>query len=423
MSGASTKILLCFFLFFALTATGVGQIPANGVASEADTVYFVHTKKKKVKIPFQLVHNLIIIPVSINNSPPLNFILDSGIQNTLITQLYYTDSLNLQNANKVVLNGLGTGNEICALYSKGNMMHMNGIEGINHQVYVLLEDVFDLSFRMGMPVHGIIGYDIFKNFIVKVNYSTKIITLYKPDTKLKFNKKAEVHPLHIEGKKGYIYAKVKQHNGDTVNVKLVVDTGASHSLSLYLPSNSKLQLPPVSLDAYLGRGLSGDIKGKIGRLSSFIIGKYAIKDMPTSYPEEDAIKRAMVISNRNGNIGSDIFKRFDVVFDFPHNQIILKPGRKFKDPYYHNLAGFEVNTPIPGSNIYVVSHVLEGTQAKQIGLLPGDQLLWINGKNCLEMKLTEVLDLLQSKPGRKLRMKLQRNSIPFAVDLVLQSGI
>lgn len=406
-------LCLCFTLLYS---------EAAGQAYASDTVFFT-SKRKSISIPFKLVHNLIIIPVQINDSQPLNFILDSGVKNTLITRLNFTDSLSLNQAGRITIQGLGTGHDIEALYSKGNVMHMPGIQGVNHQVYVLMEDIFDLSMRMGMPVHGIIGYDIFRNFIVKINYHSKTLTLYRPDTKLKVPKKGEVYPIHIENTKAYVEAGVKQYNGDSLKVKLVIDTGASHSVSLYLPTDERLQLPPKVMEAYLGRGLSGDINGKIGRINSFTLGKYELQDLPASYPDEESIRVALNMANRNGNLGSDILKRFTVIFDYPNERMVLMPNRKYKDPFYYNLTGFEISTPLPGANLYVVSHVIEDSPAKLSGLLPGDQLVYINGRDCKQLALDELLQLFDSKPGRKVRMRLRRDSKMVDVEMVLQSRI
>lgn len=418
MTRAGFLTLLCLFLYLLPSLVTAQEQPPF----EKDTVYFT-SKRKKITIPFKLVHNLIIIPVQINNSSSLNFILDSGVKNTLITRLYFSDSLNLNTADKIKIQGLGKGYEVEALYSSGNIMQMRGIRGENHQVYVLMEDIFNLSMRMGMPVHGIIGYDIFKNFIVKINYNTEQLTLYRPDAKLRKKKKAEEYPLHIENHKAYVNANVRQKNGDTVTVKLVLDTGASHTVSLYLPTDKRLTLPPKVMEAYLGRGLGGDIHGKIGRLDAFALGKYELEDLPASYPDEEAIKLAMNISNRNGNLGSDILNRFTVIFDYPHNKLTLIPNSKFKKPFNYNLAGFELSTPLPGTNFYIIADVTDNSPAKKVGLQPGDQLLHINGLDCKDMKLMEVLNLMDSKPGRILRLKLKRNTQIFDVNLVLQSRI
>ncbi|MEJ8756501.1 aspartyl protease family protein [Pontibacter sp. H259] len=415
MTKALHLMLLCLLCFF-LASEAKGQFVVQ------DTAFFT-SKAQKLKIPFKLVHNLIVIPVRINDSKPLNFILDSGVNSTLITQLSYSDSISLNNSSKITVQGLGEGYVLEALVSRGNSMFIRNIKGENQEVYVLLEDIFNLSTRMGMPIHGIIGYDIFKNFIVKVNYSTQCLTLYRPDTNLKISKKAEVHELHIEDAKAYVFANVKQYNGDSLQVKLVVDTGASHSLSLYLPTNDKLKLPPKVMEAYLGRGLSGDINGKIGRLDGMSLGRYEFEDLPASYPDEAAIRVALNVANRNGNLGSDILKRFTVIFDYPHNRMILLPNRKYKQPFNYNLAGFEVSTPMPGLQVYVVSNVALNSAAHKAGIEAGDQLMSINGQDCHDMDLGQVLSELEGRPGQQLRLVLKREMAPYKVTLTLENRI
>jgi hypothetical protein len=416
-----TRAGIYYALFLFLYLFSYAGLQAQ-TAVHRDTVYFT-SNRKSIHIPFKLVHNLVIIPLRINGSGELNFILDSGVKSTLITRLYFNDSLSLNSASKITVQGLGIGYKIEALASNGNNLYMRGIQGDNQQVFVLLEDVFNLSTRMGMPVHGIIGYDIFKNFIVKIDYSKKVLTLYRPDAVVKTKKGSETYPLHIEENKPYIFANIRQHNGDTVKVKLVVDTGASHTLSLYLPTDDRLMLPPKVMEAYLGRGLSGDVNGKIGRLDGFSLGKYELHNLPASYPNEASIKTALNVANRNGNLGSDILNRFTVIFDYPHSRMTLLPNRKYKQPFHFNMSGFEVSTPLPGTNFYIVSYVVEGSPATIVGLKPGDQLVTINGRDCKDLDLNGLLEIMEGRPGQKLRMQLRRDSKLIQVDIVLESRI
>ena len=43
-------------------------------------------------------------------------------------------------------------------------------------------DLFLVAPRLGVPVHGIIGYDVFKDLIVEINYNTEKIKFYNPET-------------------------------------------------------------------------------------------------------------------------------------------------------------------------------------------------------------------------------------------------
>ena len=56
---------------------------------------FDNPKKKSITINFKLSNNLVIIPVAINNSDTLNFILDTGVKSPIITELPFVNKLNL----------------------------------------------------------------------------------------------------------------------------------------------------------------------------------------------------------------------------------------------------------------------------------------------------------------------------------------
>jgi hypothetical protein len=86
---------------------------------------------------------------------------------------------------------------------------------------------------MGETIHGIIGYDLLKNFIVKINYQSKKIDFYKPENyRYKKCRKCETFPIELYRNKPYINLNVQI---DTVgkkltNVKLLIDSGGSDAI-------------------------------------------------------------------------------------------------------------------------------------------------------------------------------------------------
>ena len=126
--------------------------------------------KDKQRINFKLINNLIVIPLKINGKE-LSFILDSGVGKTILFNISQNDSIGLNNLKKVELQGLGKGNSIQALLSKNNEITIKNIRETNESIYVILKDYFDLSGKMGITIHGIIGYNLLRNFVVKINYS------------------------------------------------------------------------------------------------------------------------------------------------------------------------------------------------------------------------------------------------------------
>ena len=402
-------------------------IPFFVKAQDGSSFKFVKNKKRnRVSIPFKLVNNLMVIPLSINGSDTLNFILDTGVSKTIMTNLYFEGSMMLNRAKDVKLSGLGDGEPIPAIISKENIIKMDGIVGSNQEIYVLLEDIFFLSSSMGMQIHGLIGYSIFKNFVVKIDYTKKHITLYDPK-EFSYKGKGTHFPISIERYKPYLEATV--HQIDSTNkeqkteVKLLVDTGASHALSLYDYRDDRIIIPDKSFRSYLGRGLNGDIYGKIGRLKEFHLGVYNFENPVATYPDEDAIAIAMKLSDRSGSIGSEILRRFHVIIDYSRHEIILKRNGFFRSRFIYNMSGVEVGTPVPGLNYYKVIHVRENSPAQKAGIKRGDDILTVNGSAVGQMDLNDLIQLFHGKPRRKLKIKVLRDGEPKKFMMTLKELI
>ena len=182
-----------------------------------------------------MINNLIVIPIEINGKQ-LSFILDTGVNKTILFNLTKNDSLGLKNVKKVTLQGLGSGKPVEALISKKNKFRIRNLMSTNEELFVILKDKFNVSARMGVTIHGIIGYNLLKNVIAKINYNTKKITFYNPKT-FSYSKcrKCEVFPLQFYRNKPYLDAEVQL---DTIGnkmtkVKMLIDSGGSDALWLF----------------------------------------------------------------------------------------------------------------------------------------------------------------------------------------------
>jgi hypothetical protein len=385
-------------------------------------MYPTSEKAKFISIPFKFVNNLVIVPININNSDTLRFIVDTGVKIPLLTNLDISDSLNLIYTRKVKIRGLGEGEDLDALHSFGNSLYMtNMVKGANHDILIMLEDVFFLSSKLGMRVHGIIGYDIFKNFTVEINYDKRTLTLYPPG-KFKPSRKLVHIPMDIEDGKPYATLPIVQKDGTELLLRLLIDTGASYGLSLDMMSSPDITLPEKSIEAYLGKGLSGDIRGRMGRARRITLGPYQLSEPIISYPDSASIKHVSMPS-RNGHIGADILKRFNPVFDYQNGKLYLRPSKEFNKPFYYNLSGVELATPMPGLPFYTISDVSSGSPAFEAGLRKGDEILDINNKSAFGYQLNDIIELLHSRPGRKILIRYRRDDKTYRTEFILRKPI
>lgn len=413
---------------------------------------FFGVNDKEVDIRFKLINNLIVIPVDLNGQN-VSFILDTGVDKTIIFNLSQNDSIGLNNVERIKLQGLGDGGSLEALLSKNNTMKLKNFVSTTEDVYVILKDKFDVSGKMGVTVHGIIGHKIFKDAIVYINYTTKRITLYNPKFyKPKKCRKCQVFPLQFYRNKPYINAKVQL---DTVgkkltDVKLLIDTGGSEAVWLFENTKEEIKTPINHFRDILGEGLSGTIYGNKSRLKGITIGKFHIKNPTVSFLDSVSTYYARQFKQRNGSIGGNILKRFKVWVDYQNKTITLKKYGSFSGGFEYNMSGLDVvyngkvlvrekdkvtfkdtyssnesnsqtNRTISMATSYTyrfkpsyrIKHILPNSPAELAGLQTNDIILSINGIMVHQYSLRELLSKFQTGHNKRIRITVERNGEKF----------
>ncbi|OUS03380.1 signaling protein [Flavobacteriales bacterium 33_180_T64] len=428
---ATTKKIFISILFIVLCfSTSFGQ----GV--------FNLPGKKSDKIKFQLINNLIVLPVEINGVK-LSFLLDTGVSKPILFNIANTDSLQIKNVETIYLRGLGGGEPIKALKSQRNFFKIGNAININQDVFVVFDSSINFTSRLGVNIHGIIGYDVFKNFIVEINYVSKYIKLHKPETyKYKDCKKCEVFNLSFYNNKPYIEAEVKI-DSEFKPIKLLIDTGSSDALWIF--EDEALGLEPIknkTFDDYLGKGLSGSLYGVRSKVNVFKLKSFELENVNTAFPDSVAISYARKLKGRNGSVSGEILKRFNHIVDFRNAKITLKKNGNYKAPFYYNRSGITLeqsgsrvikeaedrgrvgygnrggnDTQIVLSTFYKftlkpsysIFELRENSPADKAGLKIGDIILSINGKATHSLILQNITAYFKNDIGKLIRLKIERD--------------
>lgn len=428
-------------------------LPFRGGAQE----YRLPEGEKSDKIKFQLVNNLIIIPIEVNGIE-LSFILDSGVRKPILFNLVDRDSITLNNVSEIAIQGLGSGEPIKALVSKGNIFKIKDIINEQQQLYVVLDKEMNFSPRLGIPIHGIIGYDLFRDFVVDINYHAQSLKLHDPRYyKAKPSKRDQRLPLSIIGKKSYVDGSVIMEDDREVPVKLLVDTGSGDALWLFRDLEKGLGVPEKNFHDYLGKGLNGHIFGRRTKIKGIKIGRFALNDVKAAFPDMESYAATANLGNRNGSVGGELLKRFNIVFNYSDNEIIIRKNGYFSAPFHYNMSGIdlqhngvryiaqkikEARPATVGTSAYdfgnvqlikedvtrlslvpeiVVSGIRVGSPADEAGLKEGDIILAINGKKIHRYKLQEVVKLLNEKEGKRIQVLIERYNRDLLFSFVLEN--
>jgi hypothetical protein len=417
---------------------------------------------KKDKISFELVNNLVIVPVEVNGDK-VSFLLDTGVNSTILFGITEADSLRVNNAKLIKVRGLGEGDGVIALRSENNELRIGDAIDRNHSINVIFEESLNFSTRMGIPIHGILGYDFFKSFVVKTDYTARKLIFYDP-IKYRSKKCNNCVELDLQFHNNKPYAKIRMASLEKTSeeITLLVDSGSSDALWLFEEEGTLPADPKKYFDDFLGLGFSGDIFGKRSKLDEVWLGEFYLKEVKVAFPDKSATEGIRFFKERDGSIGGDLLKRFTVTMDYQSKTMTLKKNSNFSEPFYYNMAGLTIehdgvdvvtelttrrNFDFAGSRgsetgtksqavtdvsvftqislvpRYVIVNIRKGSPAQLAGLEIGDEIVTINGSAAHKIKLFALNALFSSKAGKRINLKVKRNDVVFKARFTLKKVI
>ncbi len=437
------RFLLHIIIFIAL-------LPFFAEAQQFD----LPKSKDSEKLRFELVNNLIVLPIEVNGSK-LNFLLDSGVSQPILFNISDLDSLQINNVSEITIRGVGHGEPIKALSSKNNTFKLNNITNLDQCLYVVMDKSINLSPMVGMTIHGIMGYELFRDFVVDINYSRNVIKFFRPETyKYRKDRTAQTLPLEINKKKAYLEGNIHLNNLEDFPVTLLVDTGSSDSIWLF--EDDQITVPEKNYEVFLGKGLNGEVYGKRTKIDGLDIGSFSIKNAKAAFPDKKSFSSLTSLGSRNGSLGGEVLKRFNVVFDYSRGKVTFKKNKYFERPFQYNLSGldlqhngmryiaesiadsrgvvrneeksfgdvqllFESQAKLSLVPEIVISAIRTGSPAHEAGLREGDVVLAVNGKRIHRYKLQQVMNMLNDKEGKRIKLLVGRYNSDLLFTFVLKN--
>jgi PDZ domain len=387
-------ILLMFIctlaLGFSLEPALRGQSPEAAAQENTAPARFAYNGSA-AQAPATFIGNLLFLPVRIDLGKPSLFELDSTAATTSVDPGRVTDPALPIDASK-------TNIQNCILNLPGVELPMSSLAVAARK---------DFETQMGVPYQGTLGADFFARFVVVVDYSRQTIQLYDPATYTYSGAGKGVRGT-FAGTTPLVKAKFSIPGQKTLEADFVVNTALDFPIVFsktftddHRISSAHFKTIPASYPS-----VDGGAKILLGRLRTIQLGGYTIEDPVAAFSQSNPASGQS--KNIAGTIGAGFLKRFLVIFDLPHQRIILEPNLQFNKFAEEDMSGLSIIAKGSGLRTFEIVRVQPGTPGAAAGIHEGDVIAGIGEEPAADITLASIRDLFR-QVGHKYKLLIERN--------------
>jgi predicted aspartyl protease len=267
--------------------------------------------KDSTSLPFDQANNLIVVTATLNGKGPFRFVLDTGASvHVMSPELAQSLALRVE-TNTIVVD-----TRLPAKTSAGVVR----VSDLRLGDFTLKQQTFAVTpLPPSYPFNGFIGAELFKHFVVRVDFRQSQVVLTRRNA------------FRYQGKG--ISVAIKLHEGLLPQVQAAVDdnvgwfkldTGYNGFLALFgefIEQHNLLAKYGSQRSSPGGETLTGDVGvTPIAQIHKFSLGDVALDNLETSF----FIQKGGSNSAFSGAIGTAALKQFDVIFDYKGQRIILE---------------------------------------------------------------------------------------------------
>lgn len=356
-------------------------------------------------IPFELIENLIYLPVTIGDDSRY-WVLDSGASMSVIDQEY---------AEKLGLSVQGS----IKGYGFGELFDLSFVAVPDHQVGTVRFDSQTMYVSKGLaaksyePVMvGILGYDFLSRFIVEIDYDLQQVTFHDPDS---FVYKGTGVTLHAPLK--YRTFTLPVTVDDQLTSIWSLDLGSYHS-SIHYPFAEKNGLLGRTGVEIVSQGMSGLSREMNIQFNCLRIDHFQL-DLPLiAIPLEKGVG-ATALGEVGGNLGNSTLRHFHLFLNYPEQKIILEKGVNFNAAFPRDKSGLIIGRA--ETNQPMISFVAANSPAAKAGLVAGDIIVELAGQTVgPNQPIVPLREVLRGPAGSSVELKVQREEQILSANLLLE---
>ncbi len=370
----------------------------------------VAADKSSVVLPFDLIDNRIVIDVRLNGKGPFRFIFDTGASAVVAPEIVRALGLKIENL-QTASGGVGE-KAVERGETKIAAVEVGPLRLADVEFGVL--SFGDAKYVFGANrIEGIIGFPLFKSYVVKIDYERKRLT-FTPPAGFSYRGTGTVVPLDFDRHLPLVKGELDGVPGD-----FVIDTGARSALILYNPfveRNDLRRKYGARFEGITGWGIGGPVRSQIVRVKSLKLGRVEVRDLVARLSLQKG--GALTSADRAALVGPDVLKQFTTIYDYSRRQMIFEKNSQYGKPDSYDRSGMWFG--LAGDRFEVID-IIAGGPAAEAGLRVGDQILEIDGTSVGRLDLPAVrLRFKNDPPQKRVRLVLNRDGQRREVVLVLR---
>lgn len=299
-----------------LLAIGAGHVTAYDVDDPPKPLSCVH------EMAYESFAGVILVAVTIAESPPLTFIIDSGATQSSINDPFLAASLGLEIKEAGLARGVGSG-AAKVLVAEDICVRVDGVEVLRSPLVV--HDIGgQLAALSGREIDGFLGADLFERYVVEIDPAGRRVLLHEPEA-YSYQGTGFIIPLEVADRRPVVRGSVIIREGKKeLPVRLVADTGSSRALSLITKSRRHLK-PPDKQRSSVSVGVAGEAVVAVASTRRFQLGSIVAENVETAWMDSFRVPAVRNIEDLNGILGNQILSQFRAIFDYHGGRLILEP--------------------------------------------------------------------------------------------------
>lgn len=340
---------------------------------------------RQAEVPFELFNNHIYIRATVNGQE-VRMLVDTGGLN-ILTQ---TASKRLGLATGGTMAGRGAGEkQVDVGFAKAGSLEVGALKVRDPLFYIF--DFDELLAVEDVAFDGLIGFELFHRFIVRIDYAAQRLVLSDPAAFTAPPGAGRV-PFVLEGRVPLIEGQI-----DGVAARIVVDTGSRASLTAASPFVAKQGLIAKykpRFETVTGWGVGGAVRSSPVRFREIKLGDVAVGqvvgDLYTGAHGAFADPRA------DANLGGGVLRRFTVTFDYGNRVMYLEPNARLAEHEVYDRSGLFL---IRKGDALEVAAVADGSPALKAGVRAKDLIREIDGVSVETRPLAAWRGHLRDRPA------------------------